>query len=259
MSSSYNFDKIAFIASKKPEAQDALKKLQSIYGEIAEDDANVIVAIGGDGLMLEALRKQMNIGLPVFGLNCGTIGFLMNEYSELGLLERINSANAEVIHPLQMKARDVNGNEYTEYAINEVSLLRQTHQTAHLSLEIDSKPRLETVICDGVILATAAGSTAYNLSAHGPILPIGTGLLALTPISVFRPRRWRGALLRDSSIIKIYANEPIHRPVAASADNQEVRNIRDVCVSLDRNKSMVVLFDKDRTLDDRILTEQFAI
>ena len=259
MSNSYNFDKIAFVASQKPAAQEALVKMQAIYGKLEDDQANVVVAIGGDGLMLETLRKQMNIGLPVFGLNYGTIGFLMNEFSESHLLDRINSANPAVIHPLKMVAKDTNGLEYTEYAINEVSLLRQTHQSSHLGLAIDEKQRLETLICDGLILATSAGSTAYNLSAHGPILPIGTGLLALTPISVFRPRRWRGALLRDSSIVKISVHEPIHRPVAASADNFEIRNVSEVCISLDRNKSMVILFDKDRTLDDRILTEQFAI
>lgn len=259
MSNNYSINKISFVASQKPAAQEALRLLQSLYGVVSEEDSDAIVAIGGDGLMLETLRRQMNIGLPVFGLNCGTIGFLMNEYSQDKLLERINSANAAIIHPLAMSAIDTDGVAHTEYAINEVSLLRQTHQTAHLNLEIDEKPRLDTIICDGIIIATSAGSTAYNLSAHGPIIPIGTGLLALTPISVFRPRRWRGALLRDNSLIRIIVQDPVHRPVAASADNNEIRNIREVQISMDKNKSMVILFDKDRTLDDRVLTEQFAV
>lgn len=258
MSNLYKIEKLHFVASQKPAAQAALHQMQSIYGNTKEEDADAIIAIGGDGLMLGTLRRQMNIGLPVFGLNCGTIGFLMNEYRQDNLLERINNANAAIIHPLKMRAIDINGNEHIEYAINEVSLLRQTHQTAHLNLEIDNKPRLDTIICDGIILATSAGSTAYNLSAHGPIIPIGTGLLALTPISVFRPRRWRGALLRDKSIVRIIINEPIHRAVAASADNHEIRNLREVTISMDSNKSMVILFDKDSTLDDRILTEQFT-
>ncbi len=251
------FEKLCFVASRKPEAQQALIRLKHIYGSYLEKMANIIVALGGDGLMLEVLRRHMEDGIPVFGLNQGTIGFLMNEYSEENLLERIRAANPAIIHPLKMVATAIDGTLRTEFAINEVSLLRQTHQTAKLSIEVDSKEHMPQIVCDGIILSTAAGSTAYNLSAHGPILPLGCGLLALTPISVFRPRRWRGALLRDTSKVTINVLEPKLRPVAVSADNHEIRNIAKVEISLDTSKSMVVLFDKDRSLDDRILAEQF--
>lgn len=251
------FEKICFVASRKPEAQQALIKLKHIYGSYPETMANMIVALGGDGLMLEVLRRHMEDGSPVFGLNQGTIGFLMNDYSEENLIERIRSANPAIIHPLVMEGTCTDGTVHTEFAINEVSLLRQTHQTAKLSIEVDNKEHMPQIVCDGIILSTAAGSTAYNLSAHGPILPLGCGLLALTPISVFRPRRWRGALLRDTSKVKITVLEPKLRPVAVSADNHEIRNISKVEISLDITKSMVVLFDKDRSLDDRILAEQF--
>lgn len=251
-------EKIAFVASPKPEAQDALVKLRHKYGAVKEEFATTIVALGGDGLMLETLRRHMDDGLPVFGLNQGTIGFLMNDYSEENLIERIENAKPTIIHPIKMVATDIDGNEVIEYAINEVSFLRQTHQTARLKITIDETVRMSDIICDGMILATAAGSTAYNLSAYGPILPIGSGLLALTPLSVFRPRRWRGALLRDSSKVIIDILENQLRPVAVCADNREFRNITRVEMCMDMTKSMVLLFDTDRSLDDRILAEQFA-
>lgn len=250
--------KIAFVASPKPEAQEALQTLINRYGNYPKSEANVIVALGGDGLMLETLRENIDDAIPIFGLNQGTVGFLMNDYAEDNLIERIHDARLTIIHPLRMEALTSDGKNHVEYAINEVSFLRQTHQTARLCIKIDGTERLNDIVCDGIILATSAGSTAYNLSAHGPILPIGSNLLALTPISVFRPRRWRGAILRDSSKVLIEVNDPKHRPVAASADNQEIRNIKEVSISLDRRKSLIILFDKGRSLDERVLAEQFA-
>lgn len=252
-------DKLAFIASAKPEAQKALVRLRHLYGAVPEKNANVVVALGGDGLMLETLRRHMDDNVPVYGLNQGTIGFLMNDYAEDGLIERIENANPITIHPLKMVATDINGKEYCEYAINEVSLLRQTHQTAHLDIYVDGKERISDIICDGMILSSPAGSTAYNLSAYGPILPIGSGLMALTPISVFRPRRWRGAILRDNSKVEIRISDADLRPVAVSADNREFRNITNIKIEFDFTRSMHILFDQDRPHDERILTEQFAI
>jgi NAD+ kinase len=253
-----SFDRIAFVASPRPEARDAMLKLRHIYGSVPEGDAEVIVALGGDGLMLETLRRHMNDSIPVFGLNQGTIGFLMNDYQVSDLPARIAAAKASVIHPLRMTATTTNGTVVENVAINEVSLLRQTHQTAKLRIFVDEAERLHEIICDGALLATPAGSTAYNLSAHGPILPLGCGLLALTPISVFRPRRWRGALLRRESSVRFEILDPVLRPVAASADSQEVRDVAHVEIREDRSKSMVMLFDPDRSLDERMLAEQFA-
>jgi NAD+ kinase len=252
------FDRIAFVASPRPEARAAMLRLRHKYGSVPEDDAEVIVALGGDGLMLETLRRHMNDSIPVFGLNQGTIGFLMNDYLEDDLPERIAAAKASVIHPLSMTATALDGKIHKNVAINEVSLLRQTHQTARLRIFVDGAERLNEIICDGALLATPAGSTAYNLSAHGPILPLGCGLLALTPISVFRPRRWRGALLRRESTVRFEVLDPDWRPVAASADSQEVRNVSSVDIGEDRSRSMVMLFDPHRSLDERMLAEQFA-
>lgn len=252
------YEKIAFVASPRQEAQEALIKLRHIYGAFPENQANIIVALGGDGLMLEVLHRHMDDGTPVFGLNHGTIGFLMNDYSEEKLVERIEQAKPTIIHPLKMEVQTTDGKSHIQYAINEVSLLRQTHQAAKLSIFVDNVEQMSRMICDGLIVSTSAGSTAYNLSAHGPILPIGCGLLALTPISVFRPRRWRGALLRETSKVVIEIIDPKLRPVAASADSREIRDAVKIEISLDVSKSMVILFDKDRSLDDRILTEQFA-
>ncbi len=257
-SSRRSFDRIAFVASPRPEAREAMLRMRHIYGSVPEDDAEVIVALGGDGLMLDTLRRHMNDSVPVFGLNQGTIGFLMNDHREDNLPERIAAAKASVIHPLRMVATTTDGATVENVAINEVSLLRQTHQTARLAICIDGAERLSEIICDGALLATPAGSTAYNLSAHGPILPLGCGLLALTPISVFRPRRWRGALLKRESTVRFDVLDAKLRPVAASADSQEVRNVASVEVKEDRSRSMVMLFDPERSLDERILAEQFA-
>ena len=251
-------DKVAFCAGARPEAQEAMRRLRHRYGSVPEVDADVIVALGGDGQMLATLRRHLDAPVPVFGLNRGTVGFLMNDYSEDDLMERLATARATVLHPLRMEAKLARGGAQVEHAINEVALLRQTHQTAKLGIRIDDEQRMEQITCDGLMVATPAGSTAYNLSAHGPVLPIGCGLLALTPISVFRPRRWRGALLRHTSEIVISVRDPLHRPVAVSADNQEIRDVAEVTIREDRSRGLIVLFDQDRSLDERMLAEQFA-
>lgn len=250
-------DRIAFVASARPEAREALHRLRHRYGSHPLEGADVIVALGGDGLMLDTLRAQMEHGLPVFGLNRGTVGFLMNDYREDELPERLAAARATIIHPLRMRATTVSGAVEERFAINEVSLLRQTHQTAMLRIHIDGAVRMDQITCDGAMVATPAGSTAYNLSAHGPVLPIGCGLLALTPISVFRPRRWRGALLRGTSTVRLEILEPRLRPVSASADSQEVRDVAMVDIQEERARGMMMLFDPDRSLDERMLAEQF--
>ncbi len=250
--------KIAFTSSERPEAKTALRVMTSRYGQCEEGEADVIVALGGDGCMLEALRRRFEDPRPVYGMNRGTIGFLMNDYAEDDLIARIDRSERAVIYPLRMKATDCEGHTYVRLAINEVSLLRQSSQTARLKIVIDGKPRMDDLACDGVLVATPAGSTAYNLSAHGPILPIGAHLLALTPISPFRPRRWRGALLRQDAKVSISVLEPNRRPVSTSADNQEVRDVVDVQVSEDRARPLTMLFDEGRALDERILQEQFA-
>ena len=250
--------KIAFVASKRPEAQTALKSMVMKYGQCNEADADVIVALGGDGCMLETLRRRFDDPRPVYGMNQGTIGFLMNDYQEDKLMARLDRAERAIIYPLRMTARKVGGDIEERLAINEISLLRESSQTAKLQITIDGRVRMGSLACDGVLVATPAGSTAYNLSAHGPILPIGANLLALTPISPFRPRRWRGALLRHNAEVVIDVHLPELRPVAASADNQEVRDVESVKIQEDRSKPLVMLFDEGHALEERILQEQFA-
>jgi NAD+ kinase len=251
--------RIHFTAAARPAAKQAMDSMARRYGQTAIAKAEVIVALGGDGWMLETLRGRYADKLPVYGMHRGTVGFLMNEYSEEDLPGRINAAVRAVIHPLEMKATKVNGRTTTLQAINEVSLLRQTSQTAKLRIVVDEKERLAELSADGVLVATPAGSTAYNLSAHGPILPIGANLLALTPISPFRPRRWRGALLRHDAQVTIDILEADRRPVAASADTQEVRDVARVEVREDRSRSLTMLFDEGHALDERILREQFSL
>lgn len=246
------------MASARPEAQAALRVMIQRYGQADESDADVIVALGGDGCMLETLRRRFNDPRPVYGMNRGTVGFLMNEYTEDDLLDRLDMAERQVIYPLRMKVTTTRGEIETRLAINEVSLIRQSSQSAKLKITIDGRVRMASLTCDGVLVATPAGSTAYNLSAHGPILPIGANLLALTPISPFRPRRWRGALLRHDAKVVIDVSYSELRPVSASADNQEVRHIESVTVTEDRSKPLVMLFDTGRALEERILQEQFA-
>lgn len=250
--------KIAFVASPAPEAQEAFQRLSARYGNVSSEDAEVVVALGGDGLMLQTLHKYISSGKPIYGMNRGSVGFLMNEYAEDGLVERIWNSERSVIHPLAMTTVDIHGERQDALAINEVSLLRQTSQVAKLRISVDGHPRMDELIADGVLIATPAGSTAYNLSANGPILPLNATLLALTPISPFRPRRWRGALLPDRVALTIEVLESAKRPVSATADHHEVRDVATVSVEMDRSKSMILLHDPGHSLDERILREQFG-
>jgi NAD+ kinase len=252
------YERIAFVASPVPEARKALARLTRRYGNTTLAKADVVVALGGDGLMLRTLHRLMKSGKPIYGMHRGTIGFLMNEYGDKGLQERLSAADTTVIHPLIMRARDTKGRVHTHHAINEVSLYRQTYQVARLSISIDGKERLPELMGDGVLVATPAGSTAYNLSAQGPIIPIDAPLLALTPISPFRPRRWRGALLPDRARVTIRVLDHVQRPVAAVADHAEVRAVREVEIGMDDSISMQMLFDPGHSLDERILREQFG-
>ena len=251
------FKHIAFVASDVPAAQRARRRLIQRYGDARPETADVVVALGGDGLMLATLQRFMNSGKPIYGMHRGTVGFLMNEYGERNLMERLRAAQVTVIHPLLMRARDAAGRVHRHRAINEVSLFRQTYQAARLRVLVDGKERLAELVADGIMLATPAGSTAYNLSAAGPIIPIGAPLLALTPISPFRPRRWRGALLPDSAHVTVEVLEPGKRPVAAVADHDEVRSVRSVEIGMDHSTAIHMLFDPDHSLDERILSEQF--
>lgn len=251
--------RLAFAASERPEAQEALQRLRARYGDAGPAAAQVIVALGGDGFMLETLHRTLGDPRPIYGMNRGSVGFLMNEYSEDALLERINAAERTTIHPLRMLTTCPSGETREALAINEVSLLRQTRQTAKLRISIDGKVRLNELSCDGALVATPAGSTAYNLSAHGPIIPLNAKVLALTPISAFRPRRWRGALLNHNARVTFEILEADKRPVSAVADNYEVRNVVRVDVAEDRNVGLTMLFDAGRSLEERVLNEQFAV
>lgn len=250
-------DTIALIASPTPEAQAAKTALAERYRVVASADADAVVALGGDGLMLRALHASMDSGKPIFGMNRGSVGFLMNDYAEDGLIERLNAAKLSVIHPLKMSGRDVEGSPVEALAVNEVSMLRQTHQAAKLEISIDGKVRMAELVCDGILISTPAGSTAYNLSAHGPIIPLKVPLLALTPISAFRPRRWRGALLPDDAEMEIRILQPRQRPVSVAADYHEFRDMAAATVRSDMTRSMRMLFDRDGSLDERIIREQF--
>jgi NAD+ kinase len=254
-----SYERIAFVASPIEEAQDALILLRKIHGDVPPEQADVIVALGGDGFMLQTLHTFMTSGKPIYGMHRGTVGFLMNEFSPDGLRERLHAAQVTVIHPLLMNARDADGRAYESYAFNEVSLFRQTYQAARLRLLIDGKVRLAELVADGVLLATPAGSTAYNLSAQGPIIPINAPLMALTPISPFRPRRWHGALLPDSARVRVEVLEANKRPVAAVADHDEVRSVVTVDIQMDHSVETKLLFDRGHSLDERILREQFGI
>jgi NAD+ kinase len=251
------FSKPTFAASSAPEAQAALRELTKLYGN-AKADADVIVALGGDGLMLQTVHKTYKKGLPIFGMNRGSVGFLMNDYSPKGLLERLDICEAQAIHPLRMKVKTRAGKASSALAFNEVSMLRETRQAAKIRITIDGVVRMEELICDGILLSTPAGSTAYNLSVHGPILPIDAALLALTPISAFRPRRWRGALLPRGAKVVFEMLECDKRPVSAVADHIEVRDVAEVAVAEERASSVRILFDPDRSLEERMLAEQFV-
>ncbi len=251
------FDRIAFVSSGQPEATEACARLTKAYGSCAPEEADVIVALGGDGLMLQCLHQHMKSNTPIYGMNRGSVGFLMNEYDEAGLPERLAAAEMTKIHPLVMRARDINGDELSRLAINEVHLFRRTHQAAKLRIAVDDKTRMAELISDGVLVATPAGSTAYNLSVQGPILPIEAPLLALTPISPFRPRRWRGALLSNRAKIQIDVLEPEKRPVSAVADHDEVPSVITVWIEEARDIDLLMMFDPGHNLDERILSEQF--
>jgi NAD+ kinase len=252
------FDSVSFTASRTDDAEAARDELVNIYGDTPPEEADVIVALGGDGFMLQTLHNAMNSGKRIYGMNRGSVGFLMNRFSTKKLLERISAATENTIHPLEMVTVDSYGNKHTALAINEVSLLRQSYQAAKLKVDIDGRTRLDELICDGLLLATPAGSTAYNLSAHGPILPLDTPLLALTPVSAFRPRRWRGALLRENVIVDISVLEEEKRPVNAVADHQEVKSVTHVRIRQAADMSVSILSDSDYSWSDRILSEQFS-
>ncbi|MEX2166984.1 MAG: NAD kinase [Methyloceanibacter sp.] len=252
------FNKIAFVASETKEAERALKKLVKLYGDTPPGKADAIVALGGDGLMLQTMHRHLNSRTPIYGMNRGSVGFLLNDYRENGLKERLAKAEISVIHPLRMTAHDKNGTKHEALAINEVSLFRQIYQAAKLRIAVDGKVRMNELICDGVLISTPAGSTAYNLSAHGPILPINAPLLALTPISPFRPRRWRGALLPNNAQVTIEVLEPDKRPVSAVADHIEFRDVVLVEVKEESGVDIFMMFDPGHTLAERILAEQFG-
>ncbi len=252
-----SFEKLAFVASDVAEAQEAATRLRRQYGDITPDRADAIVALGGDGLMLQTLHAHMKSGIPIYGMNRGSVGFLMNEYQEDDLVARLSAAEINVIHPLQMTARDQDGAEHEALAINEVSLFRQRYQATKLRISIDGKVRMEELISDGILIATPAGSTAYNLSAHGPILPINAALMALTPISPFRPRRWRGAILSNEAHVQIDVLESEKRPVSAVADHHEFRSVVTVSVREKADIDLLMMFDPGHALDERILIEQF--
>ncbi|MGB5723661.1 MAG: NAD kinase, partial [Parasphingorhabdus sp.] len=253
--------RIAFLASNAEAAQMALARLTELYGNHAPERASQIVALGGDGFMLQTLHQMLNRRniMPVYGMNLGTVGFLMNNWHLEDLSERLSKARAFKVKPLKMEVETISGAKFTLPAINEVSLLRETRQTAKLEIEINGRVMMEELVCDGVLIATPAGSTAYNLSANGPILPLTCNLLALTPISPFRPRRWKGAILPDKMEISIRVLNPEKRPVSAVGDQQEVRDVRCVKVAIDRSQPLTMLFDPEHALDDRIAMEQFVV
>jgi NAD+ kinase len=251
------YSSLAFVAAETEVARAALSRLTQRYPPVPPERAAVVVALGGDGFMLETLHRFVGRGVPIFGMNRGSVGFLMNAYREPGLIERLERARRVTLAPLRMEALTATGATLDALAINEVSLLRETRQAAKIRIRIDGKVRLDELICDGLLLSTPAGSTAYNLSAHGPILPLGAGIHALTPISAFRPRRWRGALLPHTALVQFEVLEPLKRPVSAVADSTEVRDVAEVRVREDRSVGVELLFDPEHDLEERIIAEQF--
>ncbi len=249
--------RLAFASAATPAARSARQRLEKRYGAVPPAQADIIVALGGDGLMLQTLHRHIHHGTPIYGMNLGTIGFLMNTYKEAGLLPRLKKARQITMTPLRMQAVNTRGHASEVIAINEVSLLRSSRQTARIAVSIDGKKRLADLYCDGALVATPAGSTAYNLSAHGPILPLGAGLLALTPINAFRPRRWRGALLPRHSRVEFTILDPRKRPVSAAADSVEIANVARVTVTEAIDIRLTLLFDPEHDLEERILKEQF--
>ncbi len=250
--------KIAIVAGQSATAQGALDILSRIYSPVEPEQADVIVALGGDGFMLRTLHRYLKLKKPVYGMNRGSVGFLMNEFRPDNLFERLQRTEEIELHPLRMEAVCNKGETHHSLAFNEVSLFRETGQAAHIRISIDGVERIAEMVCDGVLVATTAGSTAYNMSAYGPILPLGSGVLALTAISAYRPRRWRGAILPHNATVEIEILDPLKRPVGASADSTEIRDVLRVKVYEDRSLWSKVLYDPEHNLDERILREQFA-
>ncbi|CUJ99736.1 NAD kinase [Shimia thalassica] len=251
-------ERIAFLASDAPVAQTARAALIGRYSDCAPEKADVIVALGGDGFMLQTLHNTQSLEAPVYGMNRGTVGFLMNAYNESDLLDRLKEAEEEVVNPLSMRATCVDGTVHEALAINEVSLLRAGPQAAKLRITVDDRLRMEELVCDGALLATPAGSTAYNYSAHGPILPIGSDVLALTAMAAFRPRRWRGALLPKTAKVRFDVLDPAKRPVMADADSRSVENVQSVEIQSEPSISHRILFDPGHGLEERLIREQFV-
>ena len=249
--------KIAFVAGKSPSARSALKDLTAVYDSVEPEKADVIVALGGDGFMLRTLHQYMHLSIPVFGMNRGSVGFLMNEFRKDDLLPRLKRTESFEIHPLRMEAISKNGKKHEAIAFNEVSLFRETGQAAHIRVSVDNVVRLEEMVCDGLLISTPAGSTAYNMSAYGPILPLGAGVLALTAISAYRPRRWRGAILPHTATVDFDIKDDKKRPVGVSADFNEFRDVVKVRVYEDHTLFSKVLYDPEHNLEERILQEQF--
>ena len=250
--------KLALLASSAPDAQEALAALGRRYAHVPPEEADVIIALGGDGFMLTTLHATQHLNTPVYGMNRGTVGFLMNAWQIDGLIERLDAAEMALLNPLRMRATRIDGTVSEALAINEVSLLRQGAQAAKLRIIVDGKQRLDELVCDGAMLSTPAGSTAYNYSAHGPILPIGSDVLALTPVAAFRPRRWRGALLPKASTVRFEVVDPERRPVMADADSRSVRNVVRVDISSAREIAHKLLFDPGHGLEERLIREQFV-
>ena len=252
-----DLNRISFTTNGTPEADRAAARLRARYGDHPIDAADVVVALGGDGLMLQTLHRVMLTDVPVYGMNFSSVGFMMNAFSEDDLVGRLAAVQRTQIYPLSMEVLDTTGRTQKALALNEVSLFRSTYQAAKLQIIVDGETRLDELICDGALLSTPAGSTAYNLSAHGPILPIEAPLLALTPISPFRPRRWRGAILSNRATVKFITRESAKRPVSAVADNVEFQNVLEVTVYEDRSHGVTLLFDPGTSLEERVLSEQF--
>lgn len=250
--------KISFHASNKPRAQKALEELKGEYGAHEPKDSDCLVVLGGDGTMLRALHEHVDLDIPIFGMNLGTLGFLLNNYEVKGLEERIEKANRFNIHPLRMIATDKDGKEHSELAFNEVSLLRETHNSAKIKILVNDKERISELVCDGILVSTPVGSTAYNSSAGGPIIPLSANVLPVTPISAFRPRRWPGALISNDCEITLEILKAVERPVSATADSYEVRNVKKVMIRESRSISKTILYDPDNPLEERIFQEQFA-
>ncbi|HEY0334333.1 MAG TPA: NAD kinase [Stenotrophomonas sp.] len=251
--------RIAFLASNTEPAQQARAQMLARHGDHAVDDAEVICALGGDGFMLQTLHRHGGSGRPVFGMKLGTVGFLMNQYREEDLIERLARAEPAHLRPLEMLAQTESGTTTGSLAYNEVSLLRQTRQAAHLRVDLNGQTRIEELIADGVMVATPAGSTAYNYSAHGPILPLGSHTLALTPIAPYRPRRWRGAILKADIEVRVRVLDPYKRPVSVTADSHETRDVVEVTIRESREHRVTLLFDPEHNLEERILSEQFVV